>query len=57
MNENAMKILAETALYGVLLTYDEAGEKVYHLEMENVTVHFFAEEWNEFLELLKQVLG
>ncbi len=57
MNENAMKILAETDLYGVLLTYDEAGEKVYHLEMENVTVHFFAEEWDEFLELLKQVLG
>jgi len=57
MNENAMKVLAETDLYGVLLTYDEAGEKVYHLEMENVTVHFFAEEWDEFLELLKQVLG
>ena len=57
MNEDAVKILAETDLYGVLLTYDEAREKVYHLEMENVTVHFFAEEWDEFLELMKQVLG
>jgi len=57
MNENAMKVLAETDLYGVLLTYDEAGEKVYHLELENTTVHFFAEEWDEFLELMKQVLG
>lgn len=57
MNENAMKVLAETDLYGVLLTYDEAGEKVYHLELENTTVHFFAEEWDELLELMKQVLG
>ncbi len=57
MSENAVKVLAETDLYGVLLTYDEAGEKVYHLELENTTVHFFAEEWDEFLELIKQVLG
>ena len=27
------------------------GETTYHVELNNVTVHFFQEEWEEFLEL------
>ena len=33
---------------------DEPDEEVtYHLELNNVTVHFFVEEWEEFLEFKK----
>lgn len=29
------------------------GETTFHLDINNVTVHFFKEEWEEFLELIK----
>lgn len=29
------------------------GEITYHLELNNVTLHFFAEEWQEFLKLAR----
>jgi hypothetical protein len=29
------------------------GETTYHLELNNVTVHFFQEEWDEFVELIR----
>ena len=29
------------------------GETTYHLELNNVTVHFFHEEWQEFLKLVR----
>lgn len=29
------------------------GETTYHLELNNVTVHFFTEEWEEFLKLAR----
>ena len=31
------------------------GETTFHLELNNVTVHFFKEEWDEFLELIKDI--
>ena len=31
------------------------GESTYHLELNNLTVHFFAEEWEEFLKLLGMI--
>ena len=32
------------------------GESTYHLELNNVTLHFFEEEWTEFLELLRAIV-
>ena len=31
------------------------GETTYHVELNNVTVHFFEEEWTEFLELVRSL--
>jgi len=31
------------------------GETTYHIELNNVTVHFFEEEWNEFMLLIKNL--
>jgi hypothetical protein len=35
---------------------EEPDEVTYHLDINNVTVHFFKEEWEEFLDLMKEVL-
>ena len=31
------------------------GEVTYHLEMNNVTIHMFQEEYDEFLDLVKKL--
>ena len=36
-------------------TLSVEGEITYHLEFGSVTVHFFEEEWEEFLELVGQL--
>ena len=32
------------------------GETTYHLELNNVTLHFFTEEWQEFLKLTEIIV-
>jgi hypothetical protein len=43
--------LAETSNYIAWSVAEPDGETTYHLELGGVTVHFFQEEWQEFLEL------
>ena len=45
--------LAETENYVVWKAKEPDGEITYHVELNNVTVHFFREEWEEFLELAR----
>ncbi len=45
-------VIAETDNY-LAWRADEPDETTYHLDINNVTVHFFKEEWEEFLELVK----
>jgi len=45
--------LTETENLGAWKAVEPDGEVVYNLQLNNVTVHFFQEEWNEFLELVK----
>jgi hypothetical protein len=47
------KTLAETDNYMVWQAEEPDGETTYHIELNNVTLHFFTEEWNEFNELVK----
>jgi hypothetical protein len=44
--------IAETENYMVWRAAEPDGETTFHLELNNVTVHFFQEEWDEFLELV-----
>ncbi|MCJ7583220.1 MAG: hypothetical protein MUO30_00410, partial [Anaerolineales bacterium] len=44
--------LAETANYLIWQADEPDGEITYHIELNNITVHFFKEEWDEFLELV-----
>ena len=49
--EPKTNVIAETENYVVWTAEEPDGETTYHLELNNVTVHFFREEWTEFLEL------
>ena len=47
--------LAETANFLVWKAEEPDGETTYHVELGTVTLHFFQEEWEEFLALMGQV--
>jgi hypothetical protein len=52
-NEPQTETLAETENFVVWKAEEPDGETTYHVELNNVTVHFFQEEWDEFLELAR----
>ncbi len=47
--------LAETENYMAWKADEPDGETTYHLELNNITLHFFQEEWKEFLDLVKKL--
>ena len=51
--EPQIKTLAETENYMAWRADEPDGESTFHLELNAVTVHFFQEEWEEFLTLAK----
>jgi hypothetical protein len=60
-NNNGMDIptetLAQTESYVAWVSQEPDGETVYHMELGQVTIHFFKEEWDELLELIEDVLA
>ncbi|NPA06952.1 MAG: JHBP domain-containing protein [Chloroflexi bacterium] len=48
--------LAETKNYQAWRAQEPDGEVTYHLELGQVTVHFFEEEWREFLDLMRKLV-
>nr|HID14721.1 hypothetical protein [Anaerolineae bacterium] len=57
MEEPAIEILAESENFSLWRAEEPDGETTYHLELGTVTVHFFREEWEEFLKLIEEVRG
>jgi hypothetical protein len=49
--------LSETDNFIIWTAEEPDGETTYHLELNNVTLHFFEEEWREFLELVRTLLS
>jgi hypothetical protein len=45
------EVIAETESYLAWRADEPDGESTFHLELNNLTVHFFTEEWEEFLQL------
>ena len=45
--------LAETENFMAWKASEPDGEETYHLELNSVTLHFFREEWEEFLDLIR----
>ena len=54
-NEPKVTTLAETSNYVIWKAQEPDGETTYHVELGNVTLHFFEEEWQELAELLKNL--
>jgi len=50
------EVIAETENYLAWRAEEPDGESTYHLELNNLTVHFFNEEWQEFLQLAETLL-
>ncbi|MBI3159099.1 MAG: hypothetical protein HYZ26_05820 [Chloroflexi bacterium] len=56
-NDLKTKTLAETDNFIVWQADEPDGETTFHLELSSVTVHFFQEEWDEFLQLVGALKG
>lgn len=56
LNEPKTLTLAETDNYLAWRADEPDGETTYHLELNNVTLHFFAEEWTEFMDLVRGLI-
>jgi len=55
-NEPRTQTIAETDNFLAWKAEEPDGETTYHVELNNVTVHFFEEEWNEFLQLARNLI-
>ena len=51
--EPTTETMAETENYLAWKADEPDGETTYHLELNGVTLHFFREEWDEFLALTR----
>lgn len=49
------EVIAETENFLAWRADEPDGESTYHLELNNLTVHFFAEEWEEFQKLIEMI--
>lgn len=61
MSENSepkIETLAETGgfNYSVWRTEEPDGEVTYQLQLNNLTIHFFQEEWEEFVTLMRAAI-
>ncbi len=57
MEEPTIEILAESENFSAWQAEEPDGETTYHVELGTVTVHFFREEWEEFLQLAREVVA
>ena len=53
--EPKTETLAETENNEAYLAEEPDGETTYFLVLNNVTIHFFQEEWDEFLVLVREL--
>ena len=50
------EVIAETENFLAWRADEPDGESTFHLELNNLTVHFFKEEWIEFLDLISGLI-
>lgn len=55
--EPKTEVIAETEQYLVWIAEEPDEETTFHLELNNVTLHFFQEEWDEFMKLAAEAEG
>jgi len=55
VEEQEIEILAETDVYSIWRMTEPEGDLTYHMELGNVTFHFFEDEWEQFVALVAQL--
>jgi hypothetical protein len=55
--EPTTDVIAESDNYIAWRAQEPDGEVTYHLELNNVTLHFFQEEWDEFISLARMLVS
>ncbi len=55
--EPKTETISETDNYMAWRAEEPDGETTYHLELNNITIHFFNEEWEEFLTLVRTIVS
>ncbi|NDJ84745.1 MAG: hypothetical protein GYB66_02560 [Chloroflexi bacterium] len=53
-NSGKYEPLVESENFEVVRVTGPDGEITYHVELFNVTLHFFTEEWEEFVSLITE---
>ncbi len=58
MNDNPqVQMLGETQDYAVWVSEEPDNDSViYHIELGNITIHLFPEEWEEFVDVMRQAM-
>lgn len=51
-----IETLAETDLCAAWKAVEPDGETTYNLQINNVTINFFEEEWKEFIGFVKELM-
>ena len=54
MEDPAIEVLAESENFNIWRVAETDGETTYHLELGIATLHLFQEEWNEFLDVVRE---
>jgi len=54
-NETDTNVLAETDNYVIYTAEELDGETTFHIELDKITLHFFKEEFDELVRLVKAV--
>ncbi|MCS7059670.1 MAG: hypothetical protein RMN25_00755 [Anaerolineae bacterium] len=49
------EVLAETENYSIVQFRDPAGETIYDLNMDQITIHLLKEDLDELIELIGQL--
>jgi hypothetical protein len=52
-----VETMAETENYTIWTALEPDGENTFHIELGPVTVHFFHEEWQDFLVLIREAIA
>ena len=55
--ETKVQVLGETENYAIWVSEEpEDGQAIYHIELNNITLHLFPDEWEEFAETMMQAM-
>lgn len=57
MPDIPVETIAETSNYTIWSAQEPDGETTFHIELGPVTAHFFNEEWQDFVQLIRHAVA